>query len=232
MPIRRVRKFLRRFRRYLFLPLVAIALLWLPPPARNLLFDEITDGVGVLIALLGQLLRLWAWGSNAQTGKLGVRTHGPYALMQHPLYVGNLFIVFGLLVIFNNPWAYLICGLPFVFLYCAIVELEEEQMRREFGEEYYRYAARGVPRFFPALRNLPEAKRTSRPFSWRLALRKEYESLLGWMAGAIILEMYEEVLWQGVEKVRSEVIILTGLLCAVGILSLSLYIRKVRRWKG
>lgn len=232
MSIRRVRKFLHRFRRYLALLLIATALLWLSPPAGNLFFDEITDGAGVFTALLGQLLRLWAWGSNAQTGKLGVRTRGPYALMQHPLYVGNLFIVFGLLVIFNNPWAYLICGLPFVFIYRVSAQLEEERMLSRFGEEYHGYTTRDVPRFIPALRNLPEAKRTSRPFSWRLALEKEYESMLGWVAGVIVLEMYEEVLWQGVEKVRSEVIVLAGLLCAIGILSLSLYIRKVRRRKG
>lgn len=226
-----VKQFLRRFRRYLPLPLIAGTLLWLPPLplAGSFFFDEITDGVGVLIALLGQLLRFWAWGSNAQTGKGGVRIRGPYTLMQHPLYTGNLLITAGLLVIFHNPWAYLLCGFSMLLLYHTSVELEEQRMRRRFGEEYSGYTVRSVPRFLPALNNFPTAIRTSRPFGWHLAWRKEYESLLGWMAGAIGLEMYEEVLWQGVQQVRGELMIMTGLLCAIGILSLGLYIRKRRR---
>ena len=230
MYIRGVRKFLRRFRRYLAPPLVAVTLLWLSPlrPAGSRVVDGITDGIGILIALLGQLLRFWAWGSNART-KVGVRTRGPYALLRHPLYLGNLCIVVGLLVMFNNPWAYLICGLPFVLLYHTIAQVEEERMQKRFGEEYVAYIASGVPRFIPALRDLPEAKRTSRPFHWRLALKKEYESLLGLVAGVIVLEMYEEVLWQGIEKVQGKVVVLLGLLCAVGLLSLSLYICKARK---
>lgn len=232
--VQEVRIFLRRFRRYFVFPLVAITLLCLSPlpPAGSLFFDVITDGVGTLIALAGQLLRFWAWGSNAQTGKWGVRTRGPYALMQNPLYLGNLLIVFGLLVIFNNPWAYLLCGLPFVVTYHASVTLEEARMGRRFGEDYVRYATTRVPRFLPALGNLAEATRTSRPFHWRLALEKEYESMLGWVAGVIALEMYEEVLWRGREEVRGKVVILSGLLCALGMLSLGLYIRKRQKGKG
>src|SRR5713101_7054021 len=142
MPIQEVRKPLRRFRRYLVPSFAVITLLWLRPQrlAGSPLFDEITDGVGIILALFGELLRMWAWGANAQTGKWGVRTHGPYALMQHPLYVGNFFIIFGLLVIFNNPWAYVLCGLPFVLIYRASIGLEEERMHRRFGEDYRRYA--------------------------------------------------------------------------------------------
>ena len=233
IPIQTVREFLRRYRRYVVFPLVVITFLWLSPlpPAGSIFWDGITDGVGFLIAFLGQCLRFWAWGSNAQTGKWGVRTRGPYALMQNPLYLGNLLIVFGLLVIFNNPWAYLLCGLPFMVTYRASVTLEEERMGRRFGEDYVRYVTTRVPRFLPALGNLAEAVRTSQPFHWRLALKKEYESILGWVAGAIGLEMYEEVLWQGMEKVRSETMILSSSLCALGVLSVSLYIRKRRKGK-
>src|SRR3972149_7026140 len=143
-----MKEFLRRFRRYLVFPLGAATLLWLSPlaPAGNPFFDEVTDATGVLVALLGEVLRMWAWGSNATTGKQGVRTRGPYALMRHPLYVGNLLIVFGLLLVYNNPWAYVICGLPFAVSYGVIARLEEEHMHRAFGAEYAGYAAAGAGR--------------------------------------------------------------------------------------
>jgi protein-S-isoprenylcysteine O-methyltransferase Ste14 len=227
---RAIQKFLRRFRRYFMLPLAAIALLWLRPllPGGNPFFDDLIDGVGVLIALLGQLLRFWVWGSNAPRGAAGVRTRGPYALVRHPLYVGNFLIACGLLVIFNNPWSYLLCGLPLALLYHAIVGLEEERMLKQFEGEYWQYIRSGVPRFFPAIRTLPTALRTSQPFHWRFAVKKEYESLLGWVAGALVLRMYERVLWQGVDVAWREVVILTVLLWATGILALTLYIYKIR----
>jgi len=52
-PLRRVQKFLRRFRRYVAIPLVVLALLLLRPhlPAGDLFFDTLTDGVGVVITL-------------------------------------------------------------------------------------------------------------------------------------------------------------------------------------
>lgn len=60
-------------------------------------------------------------------------------------------------------------------------------------------------------------------------IQKEAESLRGWIAGVIVLEMSEEVLWQRGEQVQGKVIVLASLLWATGILSLSLYIYKVRK---
>ena len=73
---------------------------------------------------------------------------------------------------------------------------------------------------------------SGQPFHWRLALKKEYESLLGLIGEVIVLEMYEEVLWQEMERIQSKIMILIGLLCAIEILSPSLYIGKLRRKEG
>ena len=234
-PLRRVQKFLRRFRRYAAVPLVVLALLLLRPrlSAGDLFFDTLTDGVGVVIALVGQLVRFWSWGSNAHTAATGgVRTRGPYALLRHPLYVGNLLIATGLLVVFNNPWAYLLCGVPIVTLYWTIVDLEEEHMTQTCGEYYRRYVATGIPRFLPAVRQFPAALRTSLPFRWRVAYKKEYESVLGWIAGMLVLRMYEQVFWQGASAVRQEVVVLSTLLCAVGLVAMGLYLHKMRYAKS
>lgn len=234
-PLRRVRKFLRRFRRYVAIPLVVLALLLLRPrlSAGDLFFDTLTDGVGVVIALVGQLVRFWSWGSNAYTAATGgVRIRGPYALLRHPLYVGNLLIATGLLIVFNNPWAYLLCGVPIVTLYWTIVDLEEEHMAQTCGEHYRLYVATGIPRFLPAVRQFPAALRTSMPFRWRLACKKEYESVLGWIAGMLVLRMYERVFWQGASAVRQEVVVLSTLLCVVGLVAMGLYLHKMQSTKS
>lgn len=234
-PFRRVQKFLRRFRRYVAIPLAVLALLLLRPHlfAGDLFFDTLTDGVGVVIILVGQLVRFWSWGSNTHTAATGgVRTRGPYALLRHPLYVGNLLIATGLLGVFNNPWAYLLCGVPIVILYWIIVDLEEEHMTQTCGEHYRRYVATGIPRFLPAVRQFPLALRTSLPFQWRAACQKEYESVLGWIAGVLVLRMYERVFWQGAIAAKREVVVLSTLLCAVGFVAMGLYLHKVRSAKS
>src|SRR5262249_2945932 len=87
--------------------------------------------------------------------------------------------------------------LPFAYLYHVITGMEEKRMQRGSGADYRNYREKEVPRFFPALGNLGGAVRTTRPFGWGLAWRKEYESCCGWLAGVAVLEMYEGVLARG-----------------------------------
>lgn len=223
-----VGKWVRRCRRYIVVPLAALTMIGLRPllPAGNPFLNELTDWCGVGIALLGQGLRIWVWGSNGSRGSPRVRTRGPYALTRHPLYVGNLLVAWGLLLIFHNPWAYAFCGLSFVLLYHIAMVVEEEYMEERAGEAYRRYVASGVPRFVPDLRRLPEAVRTSSPFSWRLAGKKEYESVLGLVAGAGALVMYEEVWQRGADDAWADLMSLAVMLASVGVLAVSLYIRK------
>ncbi|MGE0680785.1 MAG: isoprenylcysteine carboxylmethyltransferase family protein [Candidatus Binatia bacterium] len=219
---------LRRYRRYLPLPLILVCLIWLRPvmPGGSPFLDTVTDFIGVSVCVLGQWFRLWAWGSNATVGKWGVRDRGPYTLLRHPLYTGNFLIAAGLVVIFNNPWAYLLFLVPLAYLYHVITQMEEKRMHRRFAEDYREYQEQQVPRFLPALSNLRAAVRTTTPFGWGFAWRKEYESCCGWLAGVAALEAYEGVLLRGWERnwpytVRWGIVV--GL---IGLISLILGIRK------
>lgn len=189
----------RRYRRYLPVPLVLFVVVFLRPtvPLGSPGLDTLTDILGVGICALGQWLRMWAWGSNAAVGKWGVRDRGPYKMIRHPLYAGNFLIVLGLSVVFHNPWAYLLLLPPFAYMYHAITNMEEKRLRRRFTEDYQEYREHAVPRFLPALHNLHSAFRTTLPFGWGLAWRKEYESSCGWLAGVMILEAYQGILLRG-----------------------------------
>ena len=189
----------RRYRRYLPIPLVLFVVVFLRPtvPLGSPVLDTLTDLFGVGICALGQWLRMWAWGSNATVGKWGVRDRGPYTMMRHPLYAGNFLIVLGLSMVFHNLWAYLLLLPPFAYMYHAITNMEEKRLRRRFTEDYQEYREQAVPRFLPALRNLGHAIDTTRPFGWGLAWRKEYESCCGWLVGVSLLEAYQGILLHG-----------------------------------
>jgi protein-S-isoprenylcysteine O-methyltransferase Ste14 len=82
-----------------------------------------------------------------QTNTLAVS--GPYARMRHPQYVAFVLIMLGFLV----QWPTLLTLAMFpvlVWMYLRLARREEQEIRREFGAEYARYAER-TPAFFPRL---------------------------------------------------------------------------------
>src|SRR5262245_58700224 len=63
--------------------------------------DEVIEFLGVAVALAGAALRFWASGSAARSvSRKSKRFHfhstGPYSLMRHPHFAGDLLIVAGL----------------------------------------------------------------------------------------------------------------------------------------
>lgn len=76
-------------------------------------------------------------------------TTGPYARIRHPQYVGFVAILLGFL--FQWPTLLTVIMFPILLLmYARLAIVEEREMRRQFGDEYERYAER-TPRFIPRL---------------------------------------------------------------------------------
>ena len=76
-------------------------------------------------------------------------TTGPYARIRHPQYVGFVAILLGFL--FQWPTLLTVIMFPIlVLMYARLAVVEEREMRRQFGDEYERYAER-TPRFIPKL---------------------------------------------------------------------------------
>lgn len=189
---------LRFYRRWLPAPIaLALLLFFRPELSGSPSLDTLIITTGFLLCATGQSLRLWAWGSNAEIGASGVRDRGAYVLMRHPLYVGNFLIASGLAVTYNNPVAYFLVVLPFAVTYVVIARNEERYISETFPADYPRYLAQSLPRFFPALNHLGSALRTTFPFGWRFAWRKEYPSFCAWLAGLAGLEVYKGVLAYG-----------------------------------
>lgn len=136
------------------------------PTPRSLL-------VGLLVALPGEGLRLWASGHIEKTRRLA--TGGPYAHTRNPLYVGSTLLALGVAAASASAWVVLGVCLYFIAFYPAVIREEARFLRDKFGDEYDTWA-RAVPAFFPRAR--PGGPRGSR-FDWqRVTVNREWRTAL------------------------------------------------------
>ncbi|TAK56295.1 MAG: isoprenylcysteine carboxylmethyltransferase family protein, partial [Bacteroidetes bacterium] len=149
-----LRQRLFQYRSYSPIPFLVVMVLFAEPSFGTLL-------IGFLLIVVGEYLRLWgvaiAGSETRTTGPVGgtfLITTGPYGYVRNPLYVGNILIYFGVGVMSNAlfPWLLLAALLFFSAQYSLIVSLEEEHLIQKFGDEYRRYCA-SVPRFIPSLKS-------------------------------------------------------------------------------
>lgn len=164
--------------------------------------DDALDLVGVLVALAGQALRVatvgYAYiirgGKDRKVYAEELVTRGLFRHGRNPLYVGNLLILAGLLLVWNSPVAYAL-GVPFFAVgYVAIVAAEEAFLRGKFGAQYDAYCAT-VPRWGLRLRGL-RASVADMTFNWSRVLVKEYGSAAYWMAGICLLQLADSLAYQ------------------------------------
>jgi protein-S-isoprenylcysteine O-methyltransferase Ste14 len=130
-------------------------------------------GIGLVLACLGEVLRIWASGHIEKTKRLA--TGGPYAHSRNPLYVGSLLIALGVAVACASPWVVLAVAAYFLVFYPAVMREEAAFLAEKFREEYAAWAA-AVPLFWPRL--TPAGPRESR-FEWaRVRANREWRTAL------------------------------------------------------
>lgn len=153
--------------------ILVAAFLWLSAPTLASLL------IGQPFSIAGLLLRGWAAGHLEKNTTLA--DGGPYAYVRNPLYIGTLLTAAGL-VIASRRWELgVLFAVVFLLIYLPVVELEEQHLRTLFPE-YASYAQR-VPKLMPRFSGT-SAKR----FRWSIyAKNQEFQALLGFLAGAIVL---------------------------------------------
>jgi hypothetical protein len=75
-------------------------------------------------------------------------TSGPYAIVQHPLYLGTFLISYGTCLILNSWLLTLVYLLYFTVFYSATILSEEMSMFKAFGPSYAAYFSR-TPSIIP-----------------------------------------------------------------------------------
>lgn len=159
-------KFLTRFRVFLGFVFAGVALYLATPTSATL-------SIGALIALCGELLRLWAAGHLEKSKE--VTRSGPYQYTRHPLYLGSSLIGIGFAVAANHIIVAIIVVAYLLLTLTAAMRSEEAHLREKFGDAYDAYAEK-------------RAQPMKRRFSLQRAIyNREHHTIAGLLAGFAIL---------------------------------------------
>ena len=188
--------FLFRYRNYIF-PLVLLAIVVVTTPGTTAP-DILSTLVGIAVILSGQIIRaavigldyIKRGGINKQVAAESLVVTGIFAHCRNPLYVGNLLILCGLLIVYGNLWAGLAGVLFFYLSYSAIIMAEEYFLAAKFGGEYHDYCSR-VPRWSFHLAGLYSTL-TGNRFNWRRVVSKDYSTMTTWMISLVLLLTVKE----------------------------------------
>ncbi len=227
--------FLFRYRNFLFpLALFSLLLTFKPHPfGGNVNSDVWLDIAGVLIIFLGQSIRatviglayIKRGGMNKKIYADSLVTNGLFAHCRNPLYLGNMLIIGGFLVIHNNPWVYMLGAGFFLFSYTAIVLAEEDYLYSQFGDAFRDYCTR-APRWGISFIGLGDTI-SSMQFKWNRVIAKDYTTAVTWFLTILFLFTEEHISTQGLEA--SWRFLDTTLVLAVIILAVFLSIRKFKK---
>jgi protein-S-isoprenylcysteine O-methyltransferase Ste14 len=112
--------------------------------------SELSVALGMPLAFVGMLVRFYASGFVMKNKELA--THGPYALVRHPLYTGNILLIVGFAAAGATFWGLPLAIIFFWFYYPPAIEYEDRKLRVLFTEQWDRWA-QGVPALIPKLGN-------------------------------------------------------------------------------
>ena len=130
--------------------------------------------LGLIYIISGESIRFWAVshaGGITRTTTVGAAklcTSGPFAYTRNPLYIGNMLMYNGIVLIAGASNIFSMLMLTwffFIIQYFLIINLEEQTLTRIFGTTYLDYT-KNVPRLFPRL------------FSWKSDNNRQPMTLL------------------------------------------------------
>lgn len=154
--------------------------------------------IGFLIAVCGELIRIWSVGfagsetrTTSEVGGTYLVTQGPYAIIRNPLYTGNILIYTGLGIMSLALFPYLqIFGLIFfTFQYYCIILAEEDFLSGKFTDVYFQYA-KTVSRFLPGLNQIPEEVKSGLNFNLKAGIKSERRSMQAFLITSAAIIIY------------------------------------------
>lgn len=126
--------------------------------------------IGMPLAFIGMLIRFHASGYVLKNEELA--SEGPYALMRHPLYTGNIALVCGFALANSQYWALPLALVFFWFYYPTAIEYEDRKLHGIFGDRWKQWAEQ-TPALAPRLSRMGDLFKGS--WSFALSTRRNGE---------------------------------------------------------
>ena len=144
------------------------------------------SGVVLRCATIGRIPRGTS-GRNTKRQKAScLNTTGIYSVVRNPLYLGNALVWIGIILLLENVLLTTLFAMGLFIYYLLVVYTEEDYLAKQFGEQYASYAS-NTPAFIPRLYGWIAS---DRPFSWRMVLRREHDSIFSTVTGIVFVFHY------------------------------------------
>ncbi len=189
-----IRQFFFKYRRYTPTPLVLILLYFAKPFIPAIYY-------GVVLLIIGESIRILAVryaGGRTCTKKIGAPnlvTSGPFAYVRNPLYLGNMLIYLGVVLIAGGQYLWLLFIITLVFFiiqYSLIVSLEQETLTKKFGDKYLEYC-KNVPALLPRLTPWKDSKPQA-PLSFKKVFKPEKSTIFNILLILILIFVRYQIL--------------------------------------
>lgn len=146
---------------------------------------------GMCVIAVGEALRLAGVAAAGNVTRRRSRdvqrlvTYGIFAWARNPLYIGNLLIWAGFVVVSGVFWFLPVAVALFAVEYSLIVRYEEGVLESIFSAEYLAYK-RSTPRWIPR----PPRRAARGPHDWREAWRSELSTFVQYavLAGMFVVK--------------------------------------------
>ncbi|MEJ2137857.1 MAG: isoprenylcysteine carboxylmethyltransferase family protein [Gammaproteobacteria bacterium] len=125
---------------------------------------------GAAIAVIGILFRLWASGFVMKNKELA--TTGPYSLVRHPLYTGNIIMLAGYCLANGQVWPWLVGAFFLWFWYPPAISYEDKKLEGIFGDAWREWSA-NIPALMP--RSLAPKSGDGSSWSFAKSLKQNWE---------------------------------------------------------
>lgn len=187
----------RSFMPLFLIPLLDLAIIPFTPYGFWQKIDPYWEVLCLFISFFGLGIRAWVIGqaparSSGRNRKSQVadelNTSGIYSMVRHPLYLGNFFMMLGVVLFVHHVWVTIVYMLLFIIYYERIMYAEEAFLLRKFGDAYRQWSDQ-TPAFFP---RFSLYKRSTLPFSLSNVLKREYDGFFAVIVCMFILEFFED----------------------------------------
>jgi len=218
--------FLFKWRNTVFPVVMAVLLLGFHPSGAGRPWDLWVDLIALAVILAGSALRILVvglayikrGGMNKKVYADNLVTEGMFAHGRNPLYIGNLMVLLGILLMHGSPWVIVLGGAFYLASYGAIVAAEERFLREKFGDAYRAYCA-DVPRWGLRLSGMRETFRGF-SFNWRRVVVKEYSSICTGAVMVLLVVGEEALAGEGLAAARPALWTVAAAIVGVGLLAL------------